>query len=115
MRWLGPSALLAGCGVAELPVEQPCVEVGYAIAARYEQCTGDAVGAIELFEEFQARAECRVEDFPLRDEHGEPSPVAYECALVTRNLACELAESYAEDLSAWLGSSPVCDELLVLR
>ncbi len=105
-------ALCAAACTADLPPEQPCDEVGYAIAARYEQCTGDAVAATVIYDAYVEQITCQVQDFPLKNENGGASEVAYECALVTRNLACELAIEYGDDLAAWLATSPVCDALL---
>lgn len=111
MRRLLPAVAAVACA-HDLPAEQPCTEVGFAIAARYEQCTGDTDGALALYEAFEADVTCLADTFPLRGPDGEPDPVAYECALVTRNLACELVEQYGQDLSLWLSSSPVCGALL---
>ena len=103
--------LLAGCP-KNLPDDQACVEVGYAIAARVEQCTGDADLGESLYDRFEAETTCRL---PVKDEASivyEQPVLAFECAFVTRNLACELAVEYGDDLSLWLGSSPICRAIL---
>lgn len=104
-----PLALI-GCA-HELPPEQPCLEVGYAIAARTEECTGDVDLAVSREEAFDAAYACTPPplDAPEQENH------LYTCALTVRNLACELALEHGDDLDAWLASSPVCRTILVPR
>jgi hypothetical protein len=101
---------LVGCAHA-LPEEQPCLEVGTALGSRTEQCTGDqdlALARIEAFEEAYA---CELpEGIPA-----EHQADLYECALIVRNLACELVLEYGDDLDLWLQSSPTCGLILVSR
>lgn len=109
---LAPVLALAGCP-KDLPEDQPCREAAFAIAGRAEQCTGDAELAESLYTAVDEDFRCRIDDFPIRDAEGDPGPAAYECALVTRNVACELAVAWADDVDAWLSASPVCTALLV--
>ena len=97
----------AGCAHA-LPEEQPCIEVSTAIGARTEQCTGDTELALQRMDAFEADYTCDLPDeIPEENERD-----LYECALVVRNIACELALEYGDDLDAWLSSSPTCGALL---
>jgi hypothetical protein len=102
--------LVGGCAHA-LPEEQPCLEVGTALGARTEQCTGDRELALQRLEAFEEAYDC---DLPEGPAFEVQSPL-YECALVVRHLACELAVEYGDDLEAWLDSSPTCGMILVPR
>lgn len=108
MRWL---AVLAAAGCAEdVGPEQACEEVGIAIGARAEECTGDVELAVALVEAFQAEAECVA---PAPGSATEEVDL-YACALVLRNLACELSAEYGADLSRWLETSS-CPAVARLR
>jgi hypothetical protein len=106
VKRLVPIALVA-CA-HELPAEQACLEVGYAIASRTEACTGDVDVAVARQEAFTAAYACDLPPLasPEQENH------LYTCALTVRNLACELALEHGDDLDAWLASSPVCDRIL---
>lgn len=99
--------LLVGCA-HDLPDEQACLEVGWAIAARTSECEGDAELGAERFEAFEAAYTCQASSDPAVDLE----LALYECPLVLRNLACELVVTYGDDLTAWLSSSPACAALL---
>lgn len=101
------ASLLAGCA-HELPPDQACLEIGYAIAARTEACDGDAEGAVDRLEAFESDYVCTVPELiePAQERD------LFGCSLVLRNLACELVLDYGDDLDAWLASSPVCDTLV---
>ncbi len=96
----------------DLPDDQACTEVGYSIAARAEQCTGDAALGESLYEAYEAQTTCALDAIPADSPLANDQLLTYECALVTRNLACELASEYGDDLAAWLGSSPSCGVIL---
>ncbi len=108
MRRALAAAWLLGCG-ADLPPEHACVEAGTAMGARTEECTGDTELALSLVEAFDARVTCTIP--PLPDPAREAD--LYECALVLRNLPCEVVVAYGEDLSLWLATSscPTITEL----
>lgn len=106
-----PLLLVVACA-GELPSDQPCIEVGTAIGARTEACTGDADLAVARMEAFEAGYACVVEEQVEEATDPELQADLYECALVLRNLACELVDDYGDDLDLWLGSSPVCALIL---
>jgi hypothetical protein len=98
------AVVLPGCAASHLlPPEQACEEVGTAIGARLAECTGDDARGEAAIEAFAAEYRC------LLPVDGLDPREAYACALATRNLACELADVYGDDLDAWLTASPTCD------
>jgi hypothetical protein len=108
MRWVGPAALLTACATLDvMPPDQPCLEAGFAIAARTEECTGDSRLAEARFERFDREYRC-VPSGPLHPDPRVQSPDLFHCAFAIRNVPCELAVQYGDDLAAWLASSPVC-------
>ena len=112
MRLLAPCLwLVAGCPHV-IDDQNPCDEAGFSIAARADQCTGDAAIGEALYEAFLNETTCIVGDIDETSPLSYDPVLAYDCALVTRNLACELAIEYGDDLSLWLKTSPVCDEIL---
>ncbi len=100
-----PLLLLAGClERLELPPETACIEAGYAIGARTEECTGDSELGAERIEQYEADYTCVNPDLIAPEyELG-----LFECGLVMRNLACELVTEYGDDLDLWLRSSDAC-------
>ena len=105
-------ALLIAAGCAEshaLGPEAPCEEAGYAIASRAEECSGDAEYAAGLQAQFAEAYTCVEPQLPDPLQERD----LFECALVLRNIACELANEYGDDLNAWLQSSPVCAAITV--
>lgn len=99
---------LLGCAT-KLDGEDLCAEVGYAIASRTQTCTGDGERADARYEKFADEYTCVEVD--LQDEPSHPEDL-YACPLAIRNLACELVETYGDDLDAWLGASPACGALV---
>ena len=100
--------LLGGCAT---PVDGAsfCREVGYAIASRTEACTGDAAVAEARFRAFEGAYTCVEIEADTGVPYGEVAPQdLYACPLAIRNLPCELALRYGDDLDAWLTASPVC-------
>ena len=105
---------LAGCTRA-IGEDSPCREVAYAIAARTVECTGDDALA-------EVRAEALATDYTCRapgpEVFGEdtasfvPPEDLYHCAYTVRALSCAEVEAFADDLSAWLSTSPICDRIL---
>jgi hypothetical protein len=104
---LAPLLLLGACP-RPLDPEQPCEEIAYAIGARTEECTGDGeLGEvrIEAFRDGYVcvdTAEPGVDGGPMGGDDG------FACALVLRNVACEIAVDAGDDLAAWLRASPSC-------
>jgi hypothetical protein len=105
--------LLAGAGGCRrsLPEDALCKEVGYAIAGRTVQCTGDEALGNARFEAFEDDYTCV--DVPVENlTQDTAAPVApqnlYHCPLALRNLPCELVIEYGDDLDRWLTASPVC-------
>lgn len=103
--------LLTGCP-RDLPEDRACAEVGYSIAARLEQCSGDSALAHELYEAFESQTTCTIAQLPEGSPMLSDPTLQYECALVTRNLACELAVEYGADVAPWLDSSRSCHQIL---
>jgi hypothetical protein len=102
--------LLAACHLVEpMPADQPCKEVGWAIAARTHACTGDVEAANTAFEHFEDETSC-IEweaDDPRLDELGAED--LFSCAYTLRNLPCETVEGLGDDIEAWLAADPSCD------
>lgn len=99
-----------GCR-SSLPEDALCKEVGYAIAGRTVQCTGDEALGNARFEAFEDDYTCV--DVPVENlTQDTAAPVApqnlYHCPLALRNLPCELVIEYGDDLDRWLTASPVC-------
>ena len=123
-RWMpGGGLVLAGCAsLHALPPEQPCLEAGYAIAARTYECTGDGELANDRYLTFRDDYRCvPIPEWHLEDgsvgAHLEGDsglleldpPDAFHCAFAIRQLPCELVADYADDLDQWLASSNACD------
>lgn len=105
MSRLIPVFFLVGClERLELPPETACIEAGYAIGARTEECTGDSELGAARIEAFEAEYDC------VNPTLANPSDEVglFECGLVMRNLACELVTEYGDDLDQWLRSSDAC-------
>lgn len=100
--------LVAGCGTTVGP-DRFCKEVGYAIAGRTQECTGDAALAEARYADFEAAYTCvEVDAGDTATASGVKPEDLFACPLAIRNLACELVESYGDDLDAWLATSPAC-------
>jgi len=106
MRYL-PLGLLVGCP-RPLDPEQPCEEIAYAIGARTEECTGDGELGEARVQALLDTYECldRAEVAEGQSESGGDD--AFACALVLRDVACELVAEAGDDLDAWLSFSPSC-------
>ena len=110
--WMVGLLLSGGCARA-VADDQPCFEAQTAIAARYEECTGDTDAALALHDQVGVETECRWPDAPaFEGQEGELAAGVYECAFAIRNLPCELVEAYGTDIDAWLTAAPVCPLLL---
>lgn len=100
---------LGGCKLIEpMPSDQPCKEVGWAIASRTHDCTGDVALANDRYEAFRDAAEC-IEweaDDPALDAVGAED--LFSCAFTIRNLPCETIDELGDDLGAWLEVDEAC-------
>jgi hypothetical protein len=104
--------LLAGCP-RPLDPQNGCAEVATAIGARTEECTGDSELGVERIERMEGEYDCLPVEMDGSERYmGED---AYACAIVMRNVACELVEQDGDDLDAWLLRSPSCALALVAR
>lgn len=108
MRRVALALLGTACAaLRDLPPDQPCLEAGWAIAARTEECTGDSALAAARFERFERAYAC-VPSGPLHPDPRVDDRDLFHCGFAIRNLPCELAVAYGDDLDAWLAASPVC-------
>jgi hypothetical protein len=103
-------AAAAGCA-HPLDDDQPCLEVGYAIASRTAECEDSDEAGVARFDLFESRYTCDL----ARVRASENDVGLYECAFVLRNLACELVVDYGDDLDRWMASSPACAAILEPR
>jgi hypothetical protein len=107
--WL---ALAAWSCASPIPPDGFCREVGYAIAAVTQRCTGSVSEARERFEAFEQDLTCR----EWTAEGWDTAPVLpedlYHCPLAIRALSCEKVDEYGADLDRYLEASPVCSYLL---
>lgn len=99
--------LLAGCvAFKPMPPDQYCKEVGYAIAAVTEVCTGDTDLANDRHDAFVDQYACIEHEV---DEGGAVAPEdLFDCAFRIQELPCDLVESYGDDISAYVSVSPGC-------
>lgn len=105
MRAIALLLLCAGCP-RPLDDDHACTEIGTAIGARTQDCTGDAELGEARIEAFEAQAVCLIND--TGGTQGVLGDDAYACALILRNLACELVERDGDDLDAWLAHATSC-------
>lgn len=100
---------LPGClAMQEIDPDQPCLEAGYAIAWVTEECTGDRALANARFERFQQAYTC-IPHAPADDVAAGIQPEdLYACADTIDDVSCETAETYGDDISAWMSVSEAC-------
>lgn len=98
----------AGCADTWEPMapSQVCDDVGFAIASRTMECTGDAALAAARSEAFDQAYRCRVQGLE------EPIDRYYHCPVSVYGLSCADVEAFGDDLSAWLTASSVCGVIL---
>ncbi len=115
------AAAIGGCrSLVALPPDAPCVDAGYAISRRTFECTGDPDLANARFERYRREYDC-LEPPPAPNpdlaftqiDSGHTAVVVapedlYHCSFAISLLACELVESYGDDLDQWLASSDAC-------
>lgn len=102
-------AALTGCTLIEpMPGDQPCKEVGWAIAARTHACTGDVALANTRYEDFTDQITCV--EWAADDERlgNTPPEDLFSCAFTIRNLPCETVAELGDDLDAWLALDEGC-------
>ena len=100
---------LGGCQLIEpMPGDQPCKEVGWAIAARTHACTGDVELANARYEDFSDQNDCV--EWTADDERlgAVPPEDLFSCAFTIRNLPCETVTELGDDLDAWLALDEGC-------
>ncbi len=112
--WACCAALMAcSCTLIEpMPGDQPCKEVGWAIAARTHACTGDVALANARYEDFTDQITCV--DWAADDERLGTTPPEdlFSCAFTLRNLPCETVAALGDDLDAWLALDEGCAYVL---
>jgi hypothetical protein len=101
---------LAGCVqpfITRVADDQPCIEAGYAIARRTEECTGDRELANARFHTFEREWVC-IPTPPDDPELSDIAPDLYGCAATISSLSCDAVGELADELSLWLGVDPAC-------
>jgi hypothetical protein len=101
---------LGGCFqpfITRVADDQPCIEAGYAIARRTEECTGDRELANERFHAFERAWKC-IPTPPDDPEFRDIAPDLYGCAATISSLSCDAVEEFGDDLWYWLGVDPAC-------
>ncbi len=107
-----PALLLLPACAHRLEPDAFCKEVGYAIAGRTQECTGDAGLAEARYLLFEEQFTCiEYEVVKDSDQTDLPYQDLYHCPLAIRSLACELVDQYGDDLSQWMTASPTCELL----
>lgn len=102
------AVLLAGCATTMEP-DDFCQEVGFAIAGRTQECTGDGETAEARYVAFEEAYTCvEVDPSDTAGLRGVAPEDLFACPLAIRHLACELVEQYGDDLDQWLTASPTC-------
>ncbi len=96
---------ILGCPTAVEP-DDFCQEVGYAIAGRTQECTGQTKVAEARYTTFAEAYRCK--DWDVADTAVVHAEDLYACPLAIRELPCELVSAYDDDLDAWLEASPMC-------
>lgn len=98
---------LIGCpAFSELGEDQPCLEVGYALAYAAESCLGDRDVGNARYEAFVDQYECIPTSEAVADGHAPQD--LYDCAFAISEMPCEVVEAYGDDLALYMGISPGC-------
>jgi hypothetical protein len=93
-------SLVAGCtGISDMPADEPCKNVGYAVASRTEACLGDGKLANARFTRFQGTYTCTV---------ASPTEQDFTCAVAVNATTCEAVAANGETWDKWLLASPAC-------
>lgn len=100
--------VLVGCGgLGTVAPDQPCLEAGFAIARRTEECTGDRELANRRYDTFERQWSC----IPTPPDDPDLGPIAadlYGCAATITSLSCDAVDELGDDLALWLGVDPAC-------
>lgn len=112
MRYIKYISLIycIGCSHSLAP-DQFCKEVGYAIAGRTQECTGDNSLSEARYQLFVEQYTCIEYEVKKDSDSTFPYQDLYHCPLAIRNLPCELVEQYGDTLSEWMTASPTCELL----
>lgn len=105
MRAIGWALVIgAGCrdNFSDPDAQDPCDQVGYAIALRTLDCTSDDARANERYEEFAETYGCAA--------RGEVEVSDYRCAVGVMETACPAV--VGDPLDEWLAATDGCGELL---
>ena len=107
---------LASCDQA-LPGDEVCRDIGYAIASKYFECTGDADAANERYERLADGYTCKIKELPSeeqlsgdaisdppRDSVADP----YQCSAAILRLSCDQVARIGDDFDQWLSASGAC-------
>lgn len=114
-------ALLLSCwGDTIEPVDGklPCQDTAVAISRRTLECTGDTELAADRYDLFFEEYRCLEVDFTTElheawyDNLEEAPGDWFHCSWAVGELACELTETYGDDLEQWLDASPVCGAIM---
>ena len=100
--------LLLGCA-STMEADDFCQEIGYAIAGRTQECTGDGEVAEARYAAFEEAYTCvEVDPSDTAGIDGVKPEDLFACPLAIRHLACELVVQYGDDVDQWLTASPTC-------
>ena len=106
--WLVTGVAALGCSPPDpIDGEGPCREVGYAIARRTFECTGDADLSNDRYERFDSQLQCVEVDLSISPD-GFDEGDYWHCAFAIGELACELVDEYGDEVERWLGTSDAC-------
>lgn len=100
-------AALLACAIEDAKPEEVCNDVGYSIASRTLDCTGDTELANRRYERYSKRYECLV-----RRPDREPIDEYYRCVVHVGSLSCADVKRFGDDLDRWLDGSPACPAFL---
>ncbi len=120
-------AALGACTAHDaLPADEVCRDVGYAMANRIFECTGDHDRANAAYDRLDSKLDCLVRSKYGKGEIGErvlqtdagtlDVRGAYGCVSAVREVPCKTARALEKDPAAWLGSaSPTCAQLFATK
>lgn len=101
----------AACNYDELPPEEVCADIGYAIATRSYQCGEDSDTANGRYEDFDEGWRCQTDEIEsIIDDEG-PGAV-YACATALGRVSCDDAEEAGDSIDEWLAFEERCADLV---
>jgi len=96
---------LHGCD-SQLPGDEACRDVGYSIANKVFECTGEVDKANDAYERFMDGHTC------LLKEEGTPSATQFKCSQKILLLTCDQVAAYGDDYDRWMGNAAAeCSEV----